>query len=146
MVDSQISDIIPMAKVVKERFRAATNCVFYFEGYQIPGNLEDYGQPGDIFAFRGIGNNEIERRLFVKAYPTTRRTCTWEDIEVDTRHQKKWGHRLTLNRGFPCWPIWFASGRGHSPLSSESFSEHFDFFFRYHANPQPKLGKGSKEE
>jgi hypothetical protein len=72
MVDSQIGDVIPMAKVVKERFHAETNCVFYFEGYQMPGNLEDYRRPGNIFAFRGIGNNEIERRLFVKAYPTMR--------------------------------------------------------------------------
>jgi hypothetical protein len=57
--------IIPMLAVDSERFRAETNTVFYFEGANQP-SLDDYGEPGDIFAYREIRREEVKRLLFVK--------------------------------------------------------------------------------
>jgi hypothetical protein len=62
--------IIPMANIKEECFQMASYQVLYYEGYQLPINLEDHGESGDIFAFRGIGGLEVDRRLFVKSYTT----------------------------------------------------------------------------
>lgn len=47
------SHIIPITNIVEERVLMESNKVFYFEGRQLPVDLEDYGEPGDIFTFRG---------------------------------------------------------------------------------------------
>ncbi len=64
------SNIAPMTCIVKERFHSASYKVFSYEGCQVPEDLEDYGESGDIFAFQGIGGHEVEQHIYVKTYVT----------------------------------------------------------------------------
>lgn len=132
------SHIVPMANVVGERFRLADHEVYYYEGRQVPPNLQDYGKSGDIFAFRGIGGREVDRRLYVKTYATRRSSSRWEEVKHEVRHQRKASLRLQLCPGVPFWPIWYPAGRAYSnDRPSLHLSNSFDFFFRHHANRQP---------
>jgi hypothetical protein len=129
--------ITPMPTIVEETFRCETNKVFVFEGAQIPANLEDYGDSGDIFAFRGIRGLVVERRLFTKTYPTRNSTSRWQEAQYGQRHQKKSSRYLILQLGFPFWPTWHHFGRNYQITNSTIPHDTFNIFFRYHANPQP---------
>jgi len=124
-----------MPTIVESTFRCETNNVFVFEGVQIPANLEDYGNPGDIFAFRGIRGLVVERRLFTKTYPTKNSTSRWQEAQYRQRHQKKPSNYLILNFGLPFWPTWHRFGR-NIKINNSIPNDNFDIFFRYHANPQ----------
>ena len=88
--------------------------VLYYEGYQLPINLEDHGESGDIFAFRGIGGLEVDRRLFMKSYATKQSSSRWEEVKHRVRHQKKSSFCLCLCPGFPFWPMWYPAGRAYA--------------------------------
>jgi len=139
MADHTGIQVVPMADVVEERFRPMDSYkVFYYEGYHLP-DLKDYGESGDIFAFRGIGGLEVERRIFVKTYATRQSSSRWEEAKHEVRHQRKPSCYLRLCPGFPFWPMWYPAGRAYakdcSPLNLSRST--FDLFFRHHANPQP---------
>jgi hypothetical protein len=132
------SNIVPMTRIVEERFCSASYKVFSYEGRQVPEDLEDYGESGDIFAFRGIGGHEVERRIYVKTYATKRCASRWEEQNHKVRHQKKCSLCLQLCPGFPFWPMWYPAGSAYANNSPPlNLSQSFDLFFRHHANRQP---------
>jgi hypothetical protein len=45
------SNIAPMTRIIEECFHSVFYKVFSYEGHQVPEDLEDYGESGDIFAF-----------------------------------------------------------------------------------------------
>jgi hypothetical protein len=136
-----------MCHIVEERFRRETNIVFYYEGHQVPLELYQKGDPGDIFAFRGIGGPEVERRLYVKTFPTPRKHSQWEEVQQNVRHPKKISYVLALCPGLPFWPTWYPVGRAEAKIRKPlNLGDRFDVFFRVHANRQDPLVIESDEE
>jgi hypothetical protein len=132
--------IISMCRIGEERFRQESNVVFYYEGFQVPLELYQRGNPGDIFAFRGIGGPEVERRLYVKTFPTARQQSHWEEVQDNVRHPKKFSYVLALCRGLPFWPKWDPVGRVEAKIRRPlNLGDSFDVFFRFHANVQDPL-------
>ena len=138
--------ITPTPTIVEETFRSETNKVFIFEGVHIPANLEDYGGPGDIFAFRGIRGLVVERRLFTKTYPTKNSPSKWKEAQVGQRHQKKPSRYLILHLAFPFWPTWYHFGRNCEIANPIIPKDNFDIFFRYRANPQDGWSPSDDED
>ncbi len=144
MADAHVT---PMPHVVEEWFRRETNVVFYYEGHQVPLNIHQRGNPGDIFAFRGIGGPEIERHLYVKTFPTHRQASNWEEVQHNIQHPKKCSLILRLCPGVPFWPTWYPVGRAQAKNRAPlNLGRAFDIFFRSDANRQDPLVIESDDE
>ena len=133
---------IPMKDTACDQFRAENNLVYYFEGDKYPSQIDNVGNPDDIFAFRKIGGGQVERLLFVKKLVKKggNKILSWEEAKGDgtIRHRQFKSQWLVMNAGIPFWPTWHQLGRNHreAPRQRATFAYRFDQFFRLHANRQ----------
>lgn len=92
-----------MPTIMEEILQNETNKVFFFEGFWLSADLEDFGDPGNIFAFQSIQGLEEEQHLFTKTYPNKNTTSRWIEAQYRQCHQKKSSNYLILNLGLSFW-------------------------------------------